>query len=76
MSLESDILTDLHQLLTEHGVAARWNDIDLLVLASRVKRDQQIDLGGFVDSPELSLRVPKRAFPAEFPKSGQKITRV
>ena len=73
MSLDSDILTDLHQLLAEHGVAARWNDIDLLVLASRVKRDQQIDLGGFVDSPELSLRVPKRAFPEEFPKSGQKI---
>ena len=63
MSLESDILSDLRQLLTEHGVSARWQGIDLLVLVSRVKREQQIDMGGFVDSPELSLRVPKVAFP-------------
>jgi hypothetical protein len=73
MSLDSEILTDLRQLLTEHGVQARWNGIDLLVLVSRVRRDQQIDLGGFVDSPDLSLRVPKTAFPGELPKFGERI---
>src|SRR6478735_2558300 len=73
MSLESEILADLHQLLSEHGVTARWKDIDLLVLVSRVKRDQQIDMGGFVDSPDLSLRVPKAAFPGPLPKFGERI---
>jgi len=73
MSLESDILSDLRQLLTEHGVSARWQGIDLLVLVSRVKREQQIDMGGFVDSPELSLRVPKVAFPNTFPQFGERI---
>ena len=73
MSLESEILTDLRQLLSEHGVKARWKSIDLLVLVSRVKREQQIDMGGFVDSPDLSLRVPKLAFPGPFPKFGERI---
>ena len=73
MSLESDILADLRQLLTEHGVKARWKGIDLLVLVSRVKRDQQTEMGGFVDSPELSLRVPKTAFTGALPKFGERI---
>jgi len=73
MSLESDILTDLRQLLSEHGVKARWKGIDLLVLVSRLKREQQIDMGGFVDSPDLSLRVPKLAFPGSLPKFGERI---
>ena len=73
MALDSEILADLHQLLSEHGVMARWNGIDLLVLVSRVRRDQQIDLGGFVDSPDLSLRVPKTAFPGDLPKFGERV---
>lgn len=73
MSLESEILSDLHQLLSEHGVGARWKSIELLVLVSRVKREQQIDMGGFVDSPDLSLRVPKAAFPGPLPKFGERI---
>jgi len=73
MTLESEILADLHQLLTEHGVQARWKDIPLLVLVSRVRNDQQIDMGGFVESPDLNLRVPKLAFPAALPKFGDRI---
>ena len=52
---------------------ARWQGIDLLVLVSRVKREQQIEMGGFVESPELSLRVPKLAFPNTLPKFGERI---
>jgi hypothetical protein len=74
MGLETDILADLQQLLTEHGVRARWQTIDLLVLVSRVRNEQQIDMGGFVESPDLSLRVPKLAFPAALPKFGDRIT--
>ena len=73
MELESEILSDLRQLLTEHGVKAQWKGLDLLVLVSRVKREQQIDMGGFVDSPDLSLRVPKAAFPDTLPKFGERI---
>ena len=73
MGLESDILTDLRQLLTEHGVQARWQGLDLLVLVSRVRREQQIEMGGFVESPDLSLRVPKAAFPDTFPQFGERI---
>jgi len=73
MDLESEILSDLRQLLTEHGVNAQWKGLDLLVLVSRVKREQQIDMGGFVDSPDLSLRVPKAAFSDTLPKFGERI---
>jgi len=73
MPLDTEILADLRHLLNEHGVRAHWNGIDLLVLVSRTRRDQQIDLGGFVDSPDLSLRVPKAAFPASLPKPGDRI---
>ena len=72
MDLEQDILSDLRQLLSEHGVAARWNNLALLVLASRVERDKQMEIGGFVDSPDMSARVPKAAFPAARPKTGDR----
>jgi hypothetical protein len=73
MGLESEILSDLRQLLDEHGVKARWQGIDLLVLVGRVENKQQIDMGGFVESPDLSLRVPKAAFPNTLPKFGERI---
>ena len=73
MELEAEILSDLRQLLSEHGVQARWQGLNLLVLVSRVKREQQIEMGGFVESPELSLRVPKLAFPNTLPKFGERI---
>ncbi len=73
MGIESEILADLHELLSEHGVKARWQSIDLLVLISRVRDEQQIDMGGFVASPDFSLRVPKLAFPAALPKFGERI---
>lgn len=73
MSLESEILSDLRQLLDEHGVKARWKGIDLLVLVGRVDNKQQLEMGGFVESPDLSLRVPKAAFPDARPKFGERI---
>jgi hypothetical protein len=73
MSLESDILADFHQLHTEHGVQARWKGASLSVLVSRNRNEQQLDIGGFVDSPDLSLRVPKLAFPAALPKLGERM---
>jgi hypothetical protein len=73
MTLASEILADLHQLLTEHGVTARWKTLDLLVLVSRTRNEQQIDMGGFVESTDLSLRVPKLAFPDALPKFGERI---
>jgi len=73
VSLESEILADLHQLLTEHGVQARWKNLNLLVLVSRTRNEQQIEMGGFIESPDLSLRVPKLAFPAALPKLGGRI---
>ena len=73
MSLESDILGDLRHLLTEHGVTARWKNLNLLVLVSRIRDEQRIELGGFVESPELNLRVPKIAFPDAQPKFGERI---
>ncbi|MCF7732599.1 MAG: hypothetical protein K9N23_12985 [Akkermansiaceae bacterium] len=73
MPLESDILSDFQQLLSEHGVAAKWKTLDLLVLASRVRGEQQIDLGGMVESPDLSLRVAKASFPDALPKFGERI---
>ena len=52
---------------------ARWDGINLLVLVSRVRNDQQIEMGGFVESPDLSLRVSKLAFVSVLPKLGDRI---
>ena len=54
-------------------LTAQWKTIDLLVLVSRVRNDQQIDMGGFVESPDLSLRVSKASFPTAIPKFGDRI---
>jgi len=72
MGLESDILADFQQLLTEHGAAAVWNNLNLSVLVSRLRSEQQIDMGGFVESPDISLRVAKSAFPTALPKMGER----
>ena len=74
MGIEAEITNDLRELLTERGVAARWSDIDIVVLASRAKHEQQIDIGGFVDSPDMSVRVLKASFPDALPKCGERIT--
>ena len=73
MSLESDILADFQQLLAEHGTAALWNGLNLSVLVSRLRSEQQIEIGGFVESPDLSVRVAKSAVPAALPKMGERI---
>ena len=73
MSLESEILSDFQQLLAEHGTAAVWSGLNLSVLVSRLRGEQQIEMGGFVESPDLSVRVAKSAFPAARPKFGERI---
>jgi hypothetical protein len=73
MDIAAEILADFKSLLTEHGVKARWKTINLLVLVSRNRNEQQLDIGGFVESPDLSLRVPKLAFPAALPKLGERM---
>lgn len=73
MSLVSEILSDFQQLLTEHGTAATWNNLNLSVLVSRLRSEQQIEMGGFVESPDLSVRVTKSSFPVALPKFGERI---
>jgi hypothetical protein len=74
MDLAAEILADFQNLLTEHGVKAKWKSIDLLVLVSRVRNEQQIDMGGFVEAPDLSLRIAKVSFrSATLPKFGERI---
>jgi hypothetical protein len=73
MSLESEIIADFHQLYSEHGAQARWKGNSLPVLVSRLRNDQQIEMGGFVESPDLSLRVPKSVFVCGMPKLGDRI---
>jgi hypothetical protein len=73
MSLESDILSDFQRLYAEHGVQARWKGLSLPVLVSRLRNEQQLEMGGFVESPDLSLRVPKLAFVNASPKFGERI---
>ena len=73
MALDTEILADFRQLLAEHGTTARWNGLSLSVLVSRTRRDQQIDIGGFVDAPELTLRVARQSFTGSLPVTGDRI---
>ena len=50
-----------------------WTDRNRLLLVSPNRTGQQLDIGGFGDSPNLSLRVPKIAFPAALPKLGERM---
>ncbi len=74
MSLEAEILADFTALLAEHGVEAQWQGVTLRGLASRVRDEQKIALGGFVDAPEISLRVARAAFTNGVPEVGQRLT--
>jgi hypothetical protein len=67
MSLETDILNDLQELFQEHGVQARWNGINLLVLVSRVflsshflRREQSSYVSWILMLSSIALR---RIFP-------------
>ena len=73
MDLSSEILGDLAELLTEHGVQAQWQGVSLIVLASRISTGSEIAIGGYVESPDLSVRVPRAAFTGPVPAFGQRI---
>jgi hypothetical protein len=73
MPLESGSRADFQVRLDEHGAGARWKTIDLRVLVSRIRGDLQIDMGGFVESPDLSQRLAKASFPTALPKFGDRI---
>ena len=73
MAIDSEILADFRSLLAEHGTTARWNGLGLQVLVSRARRDQQVNIGGLVDAPELTLRVARASFPAALPAPGHRI---
>ncbi len=73
MGLENEILTDLIQLLAEHGVNCRWQTTSFLALATTIKVEQQMELGGFVEMPDLNLKFPKNVFTGAIPEFGQRI---
>ena len=50
MSVESEKNTDLADLLGEHGVPARRQNTDLVVLASRISTGSEIAIDGCVTS--------------------------
>jgi hypothetical protein len=43
------------------------------VLASRISTGGEIAIGGYVESPDLSIRVPRAAFTGPVPAFGQRI---
>lgn len=70
MTLSDEILADFAKLLTEHGVTITWNGTDYLALASRVRTEQSLEIGGFVSLPDFTLRIPTNAFTNGLPKHG------
>ncbi len=75
MSLEMEIAADFDALASEHGVPAAWKSISFTALMSRVREGQQIAIGGFVESPDMSLRALKSAFPnGALPEFGDLVT--
>lgn len=72
MNLEAEILADFRRLLTERGVRARWQGKTIDVLASRARAEQQLDIGGYVSSPEVTLRFIKSDV-SSLPKTGDRI---
>ena len=73
MSLETEIAADFLQLLDEHGTAATFGTVTVTVLASRARAEQQVDVGGFVESPDLSVRALKSAFTGALPTFGERV---
>jgi hypothetical protein len=62
MSIELEIAADFESLTAEHGVAATWNGRTFTALASRVRESQKLDVGGYVESPEITIRALKSSF--------------
>ena len=73
MDLSSEILGDLAELLTEHGVQAQWQGVSLIVLASSISTGSEIAIGGYVESPDISERVPRAVFTGQVPAFGLRI---
>lgn len=74
MSLSDEILRDFQKLLNERGVTFNWNGSDYLGLMSRIRVEQEFMVGGMVESPESTLRVPTSAFVGAQPDFGQRLT--
>jgi hypothetical protein len=74
MSLESEIAADFESLAAEHGVSVTWMGITFSAMVSRARLDQQIDIGGFVSSYDMTLRALKASFSAALPEIGDIMT--
>lgn len=74
MSIDAEILSDFAKLVSEHGVSATWKEMVFGALMGRIRADQQIDVGGFVESPDTSLRTLKALFIDDMPKHGDRVT--
>ena len=74
MSLDAEILADFIYLLDEHGVSCVWNGTSFTGLSSPIRNEQQIEVGGFVEGPDLTVRAPNTAFTGATPAFGDKMT--
>jgi hypothetical protein len=62
MSLDAEIAADFLTMLDDYGVTATFGDQSALALVSQVRNEQELDLGGMVQSPDLKIRLPKSSF--------------
>jgi hypothetical protein len=73
MSLESEIAADFASLALENGVSVTWCEKTFTALASRASNEEQIAIGGFVESPDMRIRALKSEFTTGLPGIGDLI---
>lgn len=73
MTLKSEKESDLLALIAEMGEPVIWNGQTIQALISTPIVGQEFDAGGFTESADFTIKVPRQAFPATAPKHGERI---
>lgn len=73
MNLRDEKTADLAGILTEIGETVTWQGQSYIALVSEPTISEQLNLGGFVESGDFTIKIMRSAFTGSKPKLGDLI---
>lgn len=71
MSIKDEKAADLAGVLLEIGEPVIWNGQTFQALVSDPAIGETLELGGFTDTGDFTIKIPRTSFGAQLPKLGE-----
>ena len=71
MSIKDEKAADLAAILAEVGETVVWNGQPYRALVSDPTIGERLEIGGFADTGDFTIKIPRSAFSGRLPKLGE-----